>query len=175
LWPHLTPGSHDFMKLAFELCQKAFTQMSAVLARWFLRGRIIKIFSYINISKKKNSFHYCGLIRPTGVMILTDLNLYCQNAFMSISAFLDQKFLRKFLNDPLPHFYFFVIISPLKRTWPFIWTNLNSLYLRIICKKFDWLWPSGSRDSEKIFKIFECTFTLSLLSPLGEGRPPSFE
>jgi hypothetical protein len=26
-----------------------------------------------------------------------------------------------------PHFYIFVIISPLKRTWPFIWTYLNNL------------------------------------------------
>jgi hypothetical protein len=28
---------------------------------------------------------------------------------------------------------------------------------------------------EKIFEIFQCIFILLLLSPLGEGRPPSFE
>jgi hypothetical protein len=28
---------------------------------------------------------------------------------------------------------------------------------------------------EKIFKNFQCIFTLSLLSPLGEGLSPSFE
>jgi hypothetical protein len=38
----------------------------------------------------------------------------------------------------------FVIISPLKRTWPFIWTNVNSLHPTIICTKFDWIWPAGS-------------------------------
>jgi hypothetical protein len=32
-----------------------------------------------------------------------------------------------------------VIISPLKRTWPFIWTIYNSLYPRIIYAKFDCL------------------------------------
>jgi hypothetical protein len=28
---------------------------------------------------------------------------------------------------------------------------------------------------KKIFKNFECMFTLSLLSPLGDGQSPSFE
>jgi hypothetical protein len=64
----------------------------------------------------------------------------------------------------------FVIISPLKRTWPFIWTNLNSLLPRIICTKFDWIWTPGSEDLN-----FQCVFTLSLLSPLGEGLSPSFQ
>jgi hypothetical protein len=35
------------------------------------------------------------------------------------------------------HFYIFVIISPLKRTWPFISTKSNSLHPRKICIKFD--------------------------------------
>jgi hypothetical protein len=33
----------------------------------------------------------------------------------------------------------FVIISPLKRTWPFICAIVNSLYSRITCTKFDWI------------------------------------
>jgi hypothetical protein len=45
-----------------------------------------------------------------------------------------------------PYFYIFVIISPLKRTWPFIWTNLNSPYPRIICIKNDWIRPAGSGE-----------------------------
>jgi hypothetical protein len=39
-----------------------------------------------------------------------------------------------------------VIISPLKRTWPFIWRN--SLHPRIICTKFDWIWPAGSEEED---------------------------
>jgi hypothetical protein len=31
----------------------------------------------------------------------------------------------------------FAIISPLKRTLPFICTNFNSLYAKMICPKFD--------------------------------------
>jgi hypothetical protein len=78
----------------------------------------------------------------------------------------------RFLSDP-PHFYIFVIISPLKKTWPFIWTNLNSLHPSIICIKFDWIWYAGSGEED--FYTFQCNFTLSLLSPLGEGLFPSFE
>jgi hypothetical protein len=72
-----------------------------------------------------------------------------------------------------PHFYILVIISLLKRTWPFIWTNLNSLHPRIICTKFDWFGLLVLKIN--IFKNFQCIFTLSLLSPLGEGLSPSFE
>jgi hypothetical protein len=61
----------------------------------------------------------------------------------------------------------------LKTTWPFIWTNLNSLHPRIICTMFDWIWHSGS--GEDSFFICQCIFTLSLLSPLGKGQSPSFE
>jgi hypothetical protein len=61
---------------------------------------------------------------------------------------LAQRFWRRFFEWPPPHFYIFVIISPLKRTWPFIWTNLNSLHPRIVCTKFDWIWPAGSEEED---------------------------
>ena len=35
------------------------------------------------------------------------------------------------------YFRYFVIISPWKRAGPFIWINLNSLYPRMHCAKFD--------------------------------------
>jgi hypothetical protein len=54
-----------------------------------------------------------------------------------------------------PHFYIFVIISPLKRTCrPFIWTNLNSLHPRVSCIEFDWFWPAGSGDFSVYFYSF---------------------
>ena len=43
----------------------------------------------------------------------------------------------RFLNTSM-YFHYFVIISPWKRAWPFIWTNLNLLYPRIFCAKFGW-------------------------------------
>ena len=38
------------------------------------------------------------------------------------------------------YFHYFVIISPSERTWPFIWTSLNSLHPRMLCAKFGWNW-----------------------------------
>ena len=40
----------------------------------------------------------------------------------------------------------FKIISPWKRSGPFIWTNLNPLYPRMLCAKFASNWPSRSRE-----------------------------
>ena len=36
-------------------------------------------------------------------------------------------------------FTIFVIISPCKWAWPFIWTNLNPLYPKMLFAKFGWL------------------------------------
>jgi hypothetical protein len=54
-------------------------------------------------------------------------------------------------------FAFFVIISPLKKTQPFIWTNLNSLYPKIICSKFDWNWLANKCQ---YFSLFCCYLSL---------------
>jgi hypothetical protein len=95
-------------------------------------------------------------------------------SFHVISVFLGQQFLRRtFLMTP-PHFDIFVIISPLKRTWPLIWKklefslpkdNLYKVWLNLAC----WFWRRF------FFFKFQCIFTLLLLSPLGEGQSPSFE
>ena len=50
-------------------------------------------------------------------------------------------------------FLYVAIISPWKNAWPLIWTNLNSLYPKILCVMFGWNWPSGSKVVN-IFSIF---------------------
>jgi hypothetical protein len=69
---------------------------------------------------------------------------------------------RRFLNDST-QFDIFAIISPLKRTWPFIWTSLNFLFSRIMCTKFDWIWGAGSgeKDLKKISVYFYCFAIIS--------------
>jgi hypothetical protein len=84
---------------------------------------------------------------------------------------------KKIFKWPHPHFCIFVIISPLKRTWPLICTILNSLYLRMICTKFYWNWPTGSGEEDffqyKHIEIFSKIFSKFLLFryylPLGKG------
>jgi hypothetical protein len=53
---------------------------------------------------------------------------------------------KKIFKWPHPIFTIYFIISPLKRTRPFIWTILNSLHPRISCTKFDWILSSGSGE-----------------------------
>ena len=49
------------------------------------------------------------------------------------------------------YFHYYLIISPWKRTWPFIWRNLNPLYTRMLCAKIGWNWPSGSGKEDFFF------------------------
>ena len=67
------------------------------------------------------------------------------------------------------HVYIFAIISPLKRTWPFIWTNLNSLHPTITCTKSDWIWPAGSGEED--FSKFSVYFDFRYYLPLEKGDP----
>ena len=52
---------------------------------------------------------------------------------------------KRFLNSSM-YFRFFVIISPWKRTGPFIWTKFNPLLPRMHYAKFGWNWNSGSAE-----------------------------
>jgi hypothetical protein len=82
--------------------------------------------------------------------------------FCQVGLKLAQWFWRRFKMTPF-HFYIFVIISPLKRTWPFIWTYLNSLHPRIICTKFDSVWPTGSGVDFSKFSVHFQSF--AIISP----------
>ena len=48
------------------------------------------------------------------------------------------------------YFYYLVIISPWKRAFPFIWTNMNPLHQRMFCGKFGWNKPSVSGEDENV-------------------------
>ena len=62
-----------------------------------------------------------------------------------------------------------MIISPLKRTWPFIWTNLNSLHPKIICTKFDWFWSAGYGEED--FLNFSVCLLFCYYLPLEMSYP----
>ena len=77
-----------------------------------------KIFFNINICKY--GFPYCGPSRPPGIMMWTILNLhYIRKLSCKYDLFWLSGSGEDFSMTP-PHFCTFVIISPLKMTWPFI-------------------------------------------------------
>ena len=45
-------------------------------------------------------------------------------------------------------------LSPWKRVWTFIWTNLNFLHRRMLAK-FGWNWPNGSGEEDKNVKSLQ--------------------
>ena len=55
---------------------------------------------------------------------------------------------KKIFSISSKYFHYFVIISPWKRVGPFIWINLNPLHPRMLCAKFGWNWPCGSREED---------------------------
>ena len=62
------------------------------------------------------------------------------------------------------YFRYFIIIFLWKRAGPFIWTNLNPLYPRMLWAKFGWNWPSGSGEED--FKISSpCFCYFAIMSP----------
>ena len=55
------------------------------------------------------------------------------------------KFWRRFLKV-VNVFPYLAIISPWKRVWPFIWTNLNTLHLVMLCANLIWNGPCCSGE-----------------------------
>ena len=66
------------------------------------------------------------------------------------------------------YFHYFVIISPWKRAGPFIWTNLNPLYPRMLCVKFGWNWSCGSGEEDCLTSSMYFRYILNY-RPLEKG------
>jgi hypothetical protein len=152
LWLHPTHEGHDFNNLNFVLCQKSLIWNLAFLALWFFRKRFWK-----------NSFPFCGPTRPPESMILTNVILYyVRKLSCKFGVFWFVVLVKRSSNDPT-QFYILVIIYPFKRIWPFKWINLNSLYLILICSKFDWMdWLVLYKS---IFNIKVFFYFVAIISP----------
>ena len=65
---------------------------------------------------------------------------------------------RRFL-DFVNVFLLFCNHLPVKKGWPYIWTNFNTLHPRMLCAKFGWNWPIGSwEDDFLISSMYFCYF-----------------
>jgi hypothetical protein len=144
-----------FEQYRIPFTQNNLFQVSLILTCWFWR-RFLKLFCYYLPLERGNPLYLnkIGIIPPKD-----DL---CQ-----VSLKLAQWFWRRLLHDLIPFLYFCNYISPLKRTWTFIWSKLNSLHPRIIYTMFDWI---GLLVLEKkIFKNFQCILLFWYYLPLENG------
>jgi hypothetical protein len=138
-------------------------QLWLILAYWFWR-RFLKIFSVFSL------FRYYLPLERGYLLPLNNLESpLLKHDLCQVWLKLAQCFWWKFLNDPIP-FLHFCDYLPMKRTWPFIWTNLNSLHPRIICTEFDWIWPAGFEEED--FKKFSVYFySFAIISPWRRAIP----
>ena len=67
------------------------------------------------------------------------------------------------------YFHYFVIISPWKRAAPFIWTNLNPLYPKMLCADCGWKWLSAAREDFLILSMYFPYFVI--ISPWKKAGP----
>ena len=59
---------------------------------------------------------------------------------------------------------------PLEKSGPFIWRDLNPLYPRMLCAKFDWNWTGGSGEED--FLILSMYFSyFVIISPSKKVGP----
>jgi len=71
LWPHLTTRDNDLNKLESTLSEDASTQVSAFLAKWFLRRRFLKNINNISLNpndlplKESRAPHFNKLESPS--------------------------------------------------------------------------------------------------------------
>ena len=69
--------------------------------------------------------------------------------------------------------YILTIISPWKRAWPLIEQTWFPITQGCFVPSFVEIGPVVLK--KKIFEVRRCIFAISLLSPLGNGRGPSYE
>ena len=120
-----------FGKPWVSMTKDALCQVWLKLATWFRRRRLlnfINVFSlFRNYLPMENSM----------VFICTNLNplhprmLCAMFGWNWLSGSGEEEYLIYSM-----HFRVFVIISPWKRVWPFIWINYNPLNPRFLCAKF---------------------------------------
>ena len=97
-------------------------------------------------------FRYFVIISPwkrAGPFIWTNLNPLPKDALCHVWLKLTQWSLKRLFLNVDKVFCSFVIISPWKRAWHFIRTNLNPLPSRMLCDKFDWIWSSSSGEEDE--------------------------
>ena len=89
-------------------------------------------------------------------MIWTNLNLhYLRVLPYKFQLYWSDSFIEEdFLIIPI-FFEYFLIISPLDRVWPFVWTNLNLLHPVMLCAKFGWNRSSGSWQEDENVKSLQ--------------------
>ena len=136
-------GALDLNKLVSPSSKDTLYQVWLKLAQWFWRRRFFKIVNVFSL------FLIISPWKRVGPLIWT--NLYPLHPRILCTKFgwnWPSGSGEEYFEIPLMYFPYLVIISPWKRAWPFIWTNLNPLHSRMLCAEFGWNWFNGSGEED---------------------------
>ena len=106
--------------------------------------------------------------------ISTNLNPFTQGCIVPNLVRIDTVVLEKILKFCQCILDFLYLSTLGNKVEPFIWTNLNPLYPRILCAKFGWNWSSGSGEEGFWISLMYYHYFL-IISPLEIGWSPSLE
>lgn len=129
MWPHSTLGDHNCNKFEFTVYKNASTNFSAFLANWSFMSKIFSIFLC------KNLIPFPRRIPPL------PWGSWSEQSWIYttwVSTFLDEWFFRRRYSKDTDNFSIILNDLPLKDVVAPNLTNLNPLYLRISCDKFNW-------------------------------------
>ena len=147
-------------KLESPSSKDALCQVWLILAQWFWRR------GFFNLSIYSLYFVIISPWKRVGPFIWTNLNplhpriIYAMFSWNWPSGYGEEDFLNLSM-----YFHNSVIISTWKRAWPFIWSNLNPLHIRInSCqvwlKLAHWFWRRRSKcEKFKTMKTKTTTMT----------------
>lgn len=110
----------------------------------FLRRYSCNDFPFIFLCETLNTQYESALV-PRSRCLLCIIKLSC--LFLTFSGAV-------VLLKIMSYFLYFLIISPGKGTWTFLWINLNSPYPRLLFGNFTWNWLSGCEEKIENVKIY---------------------
>ena len=132
----------------------ALHQVWLILEWWFWRRRFLLNF----VDVLPLFCYYLPLVKSRALYLKKKCILFTWECFVAGFVKIGPVVLEKDFSISSMYYCYFIIISPCKRAWPFIWTNLNPTHPRMLYVKFDWNWPSGSGEEFLIFP--QCIQTL---------------
>ena len=118
---------HELPSPKDTLCQVWLKLAHFFWRRFFFK--LVNIFSLLVIISRW---------KRAGPFIWTNLNSLHPRILVPSLVEICPAVLEKILKILSMCFCYFVIISPRKRAWPFIWTNLSPLHIRMLCAKLGW-------------------------------------
>ena len=132
----------SFEKTWIPFTQGCFVTSLVEIGPWFWRRRFLKFVNVFSL--------FCNYLplEKVGLFIWTNLNSIHQRMHCAKFGWNWPSCSGEDFQISSMYFRYFVMISLWKRAWPFIWTNLNPLFPRMLCSKFGWNLPRGSGEED---------------------------